>query len=74
MLSDSETRRHDAANWLRRTVGVVCARDLPDEPTEEEFQLGLRNGIVLCNALNKIQPGAIPKVEEHLSLSMFYVI
>uniref|UniRef100_A0A0D9Y027 Kinesin motor domain-containing protein n=1 Tax=Leersia perrieri TaxID=77586 RepID=A0A0D9Y027_9ORYZ len=55
-------RRHDAASWLRRTVGVVCARDLPDEPSEEEFRLGLRNGIVLCNALNKIQPGAIPKV------------
>lgn len=55
-------RRHDAASWLRKTVGVVCAKDLPDEPSEEEFQLGLRNGIVLCNALNKVQPGAIPKV------------
>ncbi|XP_052138688.1 kinesin-like protein KIN-14Q isoform X2 [Oryza glaberrima] len=55
-------RRYDAASWLRSTVGVVCARDLPDEPSEEEFRLGLRNGIVLCNALNKIQPGAIPKV------------
>jgi kinesin family protein C2/C3 len=40
----------------------VCAKDLPDEPSEEEFQVGLRNGIVLCNALNKVQPGAIPKV------------
>uniref|UniRef100_A0A0E0MNB4 Kinesin motor domain-containing protein n=1 Tax=Oryza punctata TaxID=4537 RepID=A0A0E0MNB4_ORYPU len=55
-------RRYNAASWLRSTVGVVCARDLPDEPSEEEFRLGLRNGIVLCNALNKIQPGAIPKV------------
>lgn len=55
-------RRHDAASWLRKTVGVVCAKDLPDEPSEEEFQVGLRNGIVLCNALNKVQPGAIPKV------------
>ncbi|GJM95489.1 hypothetical protein PR202_ga12229 [Eleusine coracana subsp. coracana] len=67
---EAATRRHDAANWLRRTVGVVCARDLPDEPSEEEFQLGLRNGIVLCNALNKVQPGAIPKVAEYLSLPM----
>ncbi|KAF0889284.1 hypothetical protein E2562_022835 [Oryza meyeriana var. granulata] len=59
---EAAMRRHDAASWLRRMVGVVCARDLPDEPSEEEFRLGLRNGIVLCNALNKIQPGAIPKV------------
>ncbi|KAK3139956.1 hypothetical protein QOZ80_5AG0393240 [Eleusine coracana subsp. coracana] len=64
---EAATRRHDAANWLRRTVGVVCARDLPDEPSEEEFQLGLRNGIALCNALNKVQPGAIPKVVGVLS-------
>ncbi|CAN6347953.1 unnamed protein product [Urochloa humidicola] len=59
---EAATRRHDAASWLRKTVGVVCAKDLPDEPSEEEFQLGLRNGIVLCNALNKVQPGAIFKV------------
>ncbi|TKW28851.1 hypothetical protein SEVIR_3G355700v4 [Setaria viridis] len=59
---EAAIRRHDAASWLRKTVGVVCAKDLPDEPSEEEFQIGLRNGIVLCNALNKVQPGAIPKV------------
>lgn len=59
---EAAIRRHDAASWLRKTVGVVCAKDLPDEPSEEEFQVGLRNGIVLCNALNKVQPGAIPKV------------
>uniref|UniRef100_A0A0A9FXK8 Kinesin motor domain-containing protein n=1 Tax=Arundo donax TaxID=35708 RepID=A0A0A9FXK8_ARUDO len=59
---EAAIRRHDAASWLQRTVGVVCARDLPEEPSEEEFQLGLRNGIDLCNALNKVQPGAIPKV------------
>ncbi|CAL5093170.1 unnamed protein product [Urochloa decumbens] len=50
-------------------VGVVCAKDLPDEPSEEEFQLGLRNGIVICNALNKVQPGAVPKVVGVLSES-----
>ncbi|KAK1627564.1 hypothetical protein QYE76_001879 [Lolium multiflorum] len=61
---EAANRRYDAASWLRRTVGIVCARDLPEEPTEEEFRLGLRNGIVLCNALNKVQPGAIPKVVE----------
>lgn len=43
-------------------VGVVAAKDLPAEPSEEEFRLGLRSGIILCNVLNKIQPGAVPKV------------
>ncbi|WOL10299.1 kinesin-4-like isoform X1 [Canna indica] len=55
-------RRYEAARWLRKVVGVVVAKDLPEEPSEEEFRLGLRNGLILCNALNKIHPGAVPKV------------
>lgn len=43
-------------------VGVVAAKDLPAEPSEEELRLGLRSGIILCNVLNKVQPGAVPKV------------
>ena len=43
-------------------VGVVVAKDLPAEPSEEEFRLGLRSGIILCNVINKIQPGAVLKV------------
>lgn len=43
-------------------VGVVGARDLPAEPSEDEFRLGLRSGIILCNALNKIHSGAVQKV------------
>jgi hypothetical protein len=61
-LINAAVRRNEAANWLRRTVGVVCARDLAEEPSEEEFRVGLRNGIILCNAVNKIQPGTVPKV------------
>ncbi|KAL3648079.1 Kinesin-like protein KIN-14I [Castilleja foliolosa] len=57
-------RRYEAASWLRRLVGVVVAKDLPAEPSEEEFRLGLRSGIILCNALNKIQQGAVQKVVE----------
>ncbi|KAL6907825.1 hypothetical protein ACP4OV_001995 [Aristida adscensionis] len=57
-------RRYEAANWLRKIVGVVCGKDLAEEPSEEEFRLGLRNGIILCNALNKVQPGAVSKVVE----------
>uniref|UniRef100_R7W147 Kinesin-4 n=1 Tax=Aegilops tauschii TaxID=37682 RepID=R7W147_AEGTA len=62
-------RRNEAANWLRRTVGVVCAKNLAEEPSEEEFRVGLRNGIILCNAVNKIQPGTVPKVVEVHSVS-----
>lgn len=55
-------RRFEAAGWSRKMVGVVTARDLPAEPSEEEFRHGLRSGIILCNVLNKVQPGAVPKV------------
>lgn len=55
-------RRYEAAGWLRKTVGVVGGKDLPAEPSEEAFRIGLRSGIILCNALNKIQPGAVAKV------------
>ncbi|XP_020550484.1 kinesin-like protein KIN-14I isoform X2 [Sesamum indicum] len=61
---EAAIRRYEAAAWLRKVVGVVSAKDLPAEPSEEEFRLGLRSGIILCNALNKIQPGAVPKVVE----------
>ncbi|KAG4917277.1 hypothetical protein JHK87_054834 [Glycine soja] len=57
-------RRYEAAGWLRKMVGVVAAKDLPAEPSEEEFRLGLRSGIILCNVLNKVQPGAVPRVVE----------
>jgi hypothetical protein len=55
-------RRYEAAGWLRKTVGVVGGKDLPAEPSEEDFRLGLRSGIILCNVLNKVQSGAVPKV------------
>ncbi|KAK7397136.1 hypothetical protein VNO78_18303 [Psophocarpus tetragonolobus] len=54
-------RRYEAAGWLRKRVGVVGGKDLPAEPSEEDFRIGLRSGIILCNVLNKIQPGAVPK-------------
>uniref|UniRef100_A0A7N0U7X8 Uncharacterized protein n=1 Tax=Kalanchoe fedtschenkoi TaxID=63787 RepID=A0A7N0U7X8_KALFE len=57
-------RRYEAAEWLRRIAGALGGKDLPDEPTEEEFRIGLRSGIILCNALNRVQPGAVPKVVE----------
>ena len=65
------SRRYEAAGWLRKMVGVVAAKDLPAEPSEEEFRLGLRSGIILCNALNKIQPGGVPKVMPIFLLPVF---
>ncbi|CAI0469884.1 unnamed protein product [Linum tenue] len=61
---EAASRRYEAAGWLRKTIGVLAAKDLPAEPSEEEFRLGLRSGIILCNALNKVQTGAVPKVVE----------
>ncbi|GFZ07190.1 kinesin 4 [Actinidia rufa] len=61
---EAALRRYEAARWLRKTVGVVGGKDLPAEPSEEELRLGLRSGIILCNVINKVQPGAIPKVVE----------
>ncbi|KAJ4955678.1 hypothetical protein NE237_012461 [Protea cynaroides] len=71
-LSDVESRkaeqeaiaRYEAAGWLRKMVGVVGAKDFPAQPSEDEFRVGLRSGIILCNVLNKVQPGAVPKVVE----------
>uniref|UniRef100_A0A5B6YKZ8 Putative kinesin-4-like n=1 Tax=Davidia involucrata TaxID=16924 RepID=A0A5B6YKZ8_DAVIN len=61
---EASLRRYEAAGWLRKMVGVVGGKDLPAEPSEEAFRLGLRSGIILCSALNKVQPGAVPKVVE----------
>ncbi|KAL8131824.1 hypothetical protein AgCh_007661 [Apium graveolens] len=38
---------------------------LSKEPSEEEFCLALRNGLILCNVLNKVNPGAVLKVVEN---------
>ncbi|AES61721.2 kinesin-like protein KIN-14I [Medicago truncatula] len=61
---EAALRRYEAAGWLRKMVGVVAAKDLPAEPSEEEFRLGLRSGIILCNVLNKVHPGSVSKVVE----------
>ena len=54
-------------------MGVVGGKDLPAEPSEEEFRVGLRSGIILCNVLNKVQPGAVPKVPLNLiSISLCF--
>ncbi|MED6167169.1 hypothetical protein PIB30_000420 [Stylosanthes scabra] len=61
---EASSRRKKAVKWLRKMVGTVGGKELPCEPSEEEFMASLRNGVILCSALNKIQPGAVPKVVE----------
>lgn len=60
---EAASRRYQAAAWLREMVGGATDL-LPNEPTEEEFRLGLHNGLILCNVLNKVIPGAVTKVVE----------
>ncbi|XP_057534841.1 kinesin-like protein KIN-14F [Amaranthus tricolor] len=60
----SAARRNQAARWLRQMDQV--ARDtLLEDPSEEDFCLALRNGLILCNVLNKVHPGAVLKVVDN---------
>ncbi|XP_047978248.1 kinesin-like protein KIN-14I [Salvia hispanica] len=61
---EASLRRYEAAEWVRKMVGVVLGKDLPAEPSEGDFRIGLRSGIILCTLLNKIQPASVPKVVE----------
>ncbi|KAK8963316.1 Kinesin-4 [Platanthera guangdongensis] len=54
-----EMGRFQAAAWLEMMAGPL---GLPAQPTEQEFVSCLKSGLVLCNAINKIQSGAVPKV------------
>ncbi|OWM71316.1 hypothetical protein CDL15_Pgr011444 [Punica granatum] len=60
---EAASRRYQAAEWLRQ-MDQGALGTLPKEPSEEDFCLALRNGLVLCNVLNKVNPGAIHKVVE----------
>ncbi|KAJ6700022.1 KINESIN-LIKE PROTEIN KIN-14L [Salix purpurea] len=54
-------RRYQATSWLENLVGPI---GISNNPSEKEFICRLRNGLVLCNAINKVHPGAVPKVVE----------
>lgn len=60
-LCVSASRRSQAAEWLRQ-MDQGASATLPKNPSEEEFCLALRNGLILCNVLNKVNPGAVLKV------------
>lgn len=61
---EAAARRYQAAAWLRE-MDQGASEVLPKEPTEQEFCLALRNGLILCNVLNKVNPGAVHKVVEN---------
>jgi len=42
-----------------------ASSSLSKEPSEEEFCLALRNGLILCNVLNRVNPGAVVKVVDN---------
>ncbi|WZZ27486.1 hypothetical protein YC2023_010887 [Brassica napus] len=47
-----------------------AAATLAENPSEEEFCLSLRNGLILCNVLNKVNPGSV--VENPVTLAIQY--
>ncbi|XP_073279650.1 kinesin-like protein KIN-14L [Primulina huaijiensis] len=62
---EAALRRYQATHWLDCLVGPL---GIPDQPSEKEFISCLRNGLILCNIINKIQPGSVPKIiEAHYS-------
>ncbi|KAL8160109.1 hypothetical protein V2J09_001646 [Rumex salicifolius] len=62
-------RRKQAAEWLTK-MNKSASECLSKEPSEKEFCSALRNGIILCNVLNKINPGAIPKIVDNSVLAV----
>ncbi|XP_010486632.1 PREDICTED: kinesin-like protein KIN-14G [Camelina sativa] len=61
---EAAARRFQAVQWLQSVVGQL---GITNQPSEKEFISCLRNGMVLCNAINKIHPGAVSKVVESYS-------
>ncbi|XP_016494624.2 kinesin-like protein KIN-14L [Nicotiana tabacum] len=59
---EAALRRYQATHWLECFVGPL---GISSQPSEREFVSCLRNGLVLCNLINKVRPGSVPKVVEN---------
>ncbi|KAK9671091.1 hypothetical protein RND81_12G006300 [Saponaria officinalis] len=59
---EAALRRYEAVHWLECMVGNL---GIPSQPTERDFISCLRNGIILCNVINKIQPSTISKIVDN---------
>ncbi|KAM0870799.1 hypothetical protein ACQ4PT_039788 [Festuca glaucescens] len=46
-------------------MAPAAVEALPERPSEEEFGTALRNGLILCKVLNRVNPGTVPKVVEN---------
>ncbi|KAD5317519.1 hypothetical protein E3N88_17465 [Mikania micrantha] len=58
---EAALRRFQATEWLESIVGPL---GIPKQPSEKQFISCLRNGLILCHAINEIEPGSVPKVVE----------
>ncbi|XVF56174.1 hypothetical protein PTKIN_Ptkin06aG0096400 [Pterospermum kingtungense] len=58
---EAALRRYVAVAWLETLVSPL---GISSQPSEKEFISCLRNGLILCNVINKIHPGAVSKVVE----------
>ncbi|KAM0913523.1 hypothetical protein ACQ4PT_012117 [Festuca glaucescens] len=61
---EAAARRCEAARWLRQ-MAPAAVEALPERPSEEEFGAALRNGLILCKVLNRVNPGTVTKVVEN---------
>ncbi|KAI5408930.1 variant 2, Kinesin-like protein KIN-14F [Lathyrus oleraceus] len=50
-------------------MDTVASSFLPPKPSQQQFYLALRNGIILCNVLNRVNPGAVVKVVDNSALA-----
>ncbi|KAL4271882.1 hypothetical protein GQ457_13G011040 [Hibiscus cannabinus] len=58
---EAALRRYVAVAWLETLVGPL---GISSQPSEKELISCLRSGLILCNVINKIHPGAVAKVVE----------
>ncbi|CAH9068677.1 unnamed protein product [Cuscuta epithymum] len=64
---EAALRRFQAIHWLEYLEGPLS---VSSQASEREFLAFLRNGLILCNVMNKVQPGSVPKVvDNHLPSS-----
>lgn len=66
LFNYSALRRYQATHWLECLVGPL---GIESQPSEKDFISCLRNGLTLCNLINKIEPGSVPKVKTTDSLT-----
>ncbi|KAL4558913.1 hypothetical protein LXL04_037118 [Taraxacum kok-saghyz] len=62
-------RRYQATKWLKSFVGSV---GILKQPSEKEFISCLRKGLILCNAINEIQPGSVPRYKLYCLYCVLY--